>query len=219
MEEEGVNQSRNNQDDEESQSEASVIESDGEGHDDVPDEVEDQTNTGAFGANNFSFGKSRPKMMAKRPRRAFGGFGGFGQEEDEEADQEILDTCDLGKAGEKISPFMVAIKRNWQGLSFLMLESGFDLSLAVLDCFKAGKLNYVYTLLLKKDDGSFYQMRNKLGQNIAHLFSLYSTTLNNTNPDLYVKIFKTILKKGISFKLLDNHDKSCLHYAAESGNI
>jgi len=44
-----------------------------------------------------------------------------------------------------------------------MLESGFDLSLAVLDCFKAGKLNYVYTLLLKKDDGAFYQMQNSLG--------------------------------------------------------
>lgn len=26
-------------------------------------------------------------------------------------------------------------------------------------------------------------------------------------------------KKGISFKLLDKEQKSCLHYAAESGNI
>jgi ankyrin repeat protein len=28
-----------------------------------------------------------------------------------------------------------------------------------------------------------------------------------------------VLKKGISFKLIDNQKKSCLHYAAESGNI
>lgn len=114
---------------------------------------------------------------------------------------------------------MVAIKRDWQGLSFLMLESGFDLSLAVLDCFKAGKLNYVYTLLLKKDDGSFYQMKNSVGQNIAHLFSFYSNSLLNINPDLYKKIHRTLNNKGISFKLLDNHKKSCLHYSCESGNM
>lgn len=99
--------------------------------------------------------------MAKK-RKNYGSFG-YGQEDEDEDETVNTDTCDLGKAGDKISPFMVAIKRNWQGLSFLMLESGFDLSLAVLDCFKAGKLNYVYTLLLKKDDGAFYQMQNSQG--------------------------------------------------------
>ena len=217
MEEEGVR--KDPEEEEESESEASVIESEDEDKEEIPED--DNAATGPVSAfGNMNRHVHRSTFAAKAPKKkSTRAWGGFGQQEDEEEENENSDSCDLGKAGDKVSPFMVAIKRNWQGLSFLMLESGFDLSLAVLDCFKAGKLNYVYTLLLKKDDGSFYQMKNKLGQNIAHLFSQYSTTLQLNSPDLYTKIYNTVLKKGISFKLLDNHKRSCLHYAALSGNL
>jgi ankyrin repeat protein len=51
------------------------------------------------------------------------------------------------------------------------------------------------------------------------LFSKYSSTLEKGNIDLYNKIYNTIVKKDISFKLIDKEGRSCLHYAAESGNM
>ena len=41
----------------------------------------------------------------------------------------------LGKKEKTCSTFSIAIRRNWQSVAFLMLEFGFDLSLAILDCF------------------------------------------------------------------------------------
>lgn len=44
-----------------------------------------------------------------------------------------------------------------------MLEFGFDLSLAILDCFNYHKFKYVYTLLLKKDEAGVYSTTNDIG--------------------------------------------------------
>lgn len=195
----------------ESESEESIIESDSEIEDDEHYKNNNKNTNNSWNRNSYSF---------RRKKQRFG-FNNYDSDEEssEEEEEDEPDTCDLGKAGDSISPFMIAIKRNWQGLSFLILESGFDLSLAVLDCFKAGKLNYVYTLLLKKEEGGFYQMKNQDGQNIAHLFSKYSTNLQKNNLDLYTKIYNTIVKKGISFKEVDTFGKTALHYASESGNM
>jgi hypothetical protein len=143
-----------NTDDKLSESEASIIESDSEKEEKEEEDEEEAPHQYSF--NHYNAKKPahfRAKVArSARPARPWGHH----QQEEDDENEETTDSCDLGKAGELISPFMVAIKRNWQGLSFLMLESGFEISLAVLDCFKANKLNYVYTLLLKKEEGGFY---------------------------------------------------------------
>jgi hypothetical protein len=90
-----------------------------------------------------------------------GGFGGGSEEASEEGfaksskcgtsavQSEPNNDSDtiFGVEGDRnCSTFSVAIRRNWQSVAFLMLEFGFDLSLAILDCFNHKKYNYVYTL-------------------------------------------------------------------------
>ena len=204
------------EDDIESESEDSVISDDSETPDKVEEEEESpQTKFGGFGRAKAP----RKKLARKAVKSSWNPHYGRNEDESDEEIEGNEDKCDLGKTGDLISPFMVSIKRDWQGLSFLILESGFDISLAVLDCFQAGKLNYVYTLLLKKEEGGFYQMKNDQGQNIAHLFSQYSCTLSLNNIDLYNKIYSTVVQKKISFEQEDNLGRSCLHYAASSGNL
>jgi hypothetical protein len=45
--------------------------------------------------------------------------------------------------------FSIAIMKDWQSVAYLMLEYGFKLSIAIMDCFEKGRFNYVYTLLMK----------------------------------------------------------------------
>ena len=70
-----------------------------------------------------------------------------------------------------MSPFKYCLKRHWEGVCFLMIEQGFSLSSAVMDCIAVGKWNYAYSLLFKSEDTSLYHAANQEGQNIAHYFS------------------------------------------------
>ena len=119
-----------------------------------------------------------------------------------------------GKKEKICSTFSIAIRRNWQSVAFLMLEFGFDLSLAILDCFNHRKYNYVYTLLLKKADSGVYQTANLNGQNLTHLFAQNSTRIGD---DLFSKILGKLETKNLDFGSKDNLGRTSLHYAAEAG--
>ena len=110
----------------------------------------------------------------------------------------------------------MAIRRNWQSVAFLMLEFGFDLSLAILDCFNHRKYNYVYTLLLKKADAGVYQTTNAQGQNLTHLFAQNSSRIAD---DLFSKILGKLEAKNLDFASADKMGRTSLHYAAEAGSI
>jgi ankyrin repeat protein len=110
----------------------------------------------------------------------------------------------------------VAIRRNWQSVAFLMLEFGFDLSLAILDCFNHRKYNYVYTLLLKKADAGVYQTTNAEGQNLTHLFAKNSSRISD---DLFSKILGKLEAKSLDFGSADRAGRTSLHYAAEAGSV
>jgi ankyrin repeat protein/predicted DNA-binding WGR domain protein len=114
------------------------------------------------------------------------------------------------------SMFLIAIKRDWQSVAFLMLEFGFDLSLAILDCFNHKKYNYVYTLLLKKADAGVYQTTNADGQNLTHLFAQNSSRISD---DLFSKILSKLEAKHLDFGSADKAGRTSLHYAAEAGSV
>ncbi len=157
----------------------------------------------------------------------FGGFGGFGggmmgrkvmkksvYDRFGNHQEENQDSLKFGKREKTCSTFSIAIRRNWQAVAFLMLEYKFDLSLAILDCFNYRKYNYVYTLLLKKEDAGVYHTTNNKGQNLVHLFALNS---NRISQDLYDKILAKLEAKNIDFSAVDNLVRTALHYACEAG--
>ena len=126
----------------------------------------------------------------------------------------VVDELKFGKDEKECSTFSIAIRRNWQACAFLMLENGFDLSLAILDCFAFKKYNYVYTLLLKKAESGVYQTTNAQKQNLTHLFAANASKIST---ELYDKILAKLESKNLDFKSLDASGKSSLHYASESG--
>ena len=175
------------------------------------DEEEQQNQPAPTFGNSFMFGGKRPAMKAVM-RNQFG-QPSFGQQP---VAGSAIDTLKFGPKETVCSTFSVAIRRNWQSVAFLMLEFGFDLSLAILDCFSFKKYNYVYTLLLKKAEAGVYQTTNKEGQNLTHLFAKNAV---NVATDLFDKIFGKLELKGLDFGSLDNLGRSSLHYACESGSI
>jgi ankyrin repeat protein/predicted DNA-binding WGR domain protein len=187
----------------------------------IEDEDEEDDDDG--GANAFGgFPRKTPafayggKRLAKRAKPAFGfggSFGGFGGQQQTEA---APDTLKFGKKEKVCSTFSVAIRRNWQSVAFLMLEFGFDLSLAILDCFNHRKYNYVYTLLLKKADAGVYQTTNAEGQNLTHLFAQNAGRIGD---DLFSKILGKLEAKQLDFGSADRSGRTSLHYAAEAGSV
>lgn len=189
-----------------------------EGSDTENEEEEEDEDEGPIKPAQYGFGRGigtkfpRKTVYRKAYTRSKGLYGSQPPN-----DGVLADDLDFKSMAEEVTTFMITIRRNWQGIAFLMLEYGFDLSIAILDCFNAKRFNYVYTLLLKKSDSGLYQMTNEEGQNIAHLFSKYSGQMSN--EDLFTKIYNTIKSKKIDFSLVDDHGKNCLHYSSESGRI
>jgi ankyrin repeat protein/predicted DNA-binding WGR domain protein len=140
------------------------------------------------------------------------------EDEDEDNDEPNKKKTNLQKLkkGKPTSAFSIAIRRNWQSVAFLMLEFGFDLSLAILDCFNHRKYNYVYTLLLKKADAGVYQTTNAEGQNLTHLFAQNAGRIGD---DLFSKILGKLEAKQLDFGSADRSGRTSLHYAAEAGSV
>jgi ankyrin repeat protein/predicted DNA-binding WGR domain protein len=173
------------------------------------DDANTTTANNPFG--NPVFGGFGAKMPAKR---AFGGQ--FGMQAQQPQAGSAPDNLKFGKDEKVCSTFSVAIRRNWQSVAFLMLEFGFDLSLAILDCFNFKKYNYVYTLLLKKAEAGVYQTTNKEGQNLTHLFAKNASKIS---VDLFDKILGKLELKNLDFTSLDNNGRNSFHYACEAGSM
>jgi ankyrin repeat protein/predicted DNA-binding WGR domain protein len=112
--------------------------------------------------------------------------------------------------------FSIAIRRNWQSVAFLMLEYGFDLSLAILDSFSHRKYNYVYMLLLRKSEAGVYLTANSEGQNLTHLFAQHANKMDTT---LFGKIHAKLESKKLDYSSKDSYGRNSLHYASKSGSI
>lgn len=209
------------EEDEESEEEDDIVSDSSESEEGSDTEVEVESEEEEEDYNNNYGGGGlfgRPKRVVRK-KKAYRGGGLFGNSYNNQYDNDDLeeDELDFTQMAEEVTSFMIAIRRNWQGIAFLMLEYGFDLAIAILDCFNAKKFNYVYTLLLKKSDSGLYQMKNNKDQNISHLFSKYSGQIHD--KDLFDKIYSKIKAKNIDFSLVDSYGKNCLHYSSESGRI
>jgi ankyrin repeat protein/predicted DNA-binding WGR domain protein len=194
------------------------------GEEETDEEMEDMMNNpgtrykraaygGGFGST-VNFGHIKPKWKQQTSYAYKSGFGGNGN-----MGMDVNDAPDMlnfGKKEKLCSTFSIAIRRNWQSVAFLMLEFGFDLSLAILDCFSHRKYNYVYTLLLKKAEAGVYQTTNAAGQNLTHLFAQNAAKVGD---DLFDKILAKLEAKGLDFGSADTAGRTSLHYACEAGSV
>jgi len=109
--------------------------------------------------------------------------------------------------------FKVAIRKNMQGVAYLLLQNGFDLMTAIQDAMDEKKFKYVWTLLNKVSDDNIIRKPNQKGQNLFHTFAIQGS---QAPLDLTQKIHKTFVNKGIDFKIQDSEGRTPLHYAAEN---
>ena len=181
--------------------------------DEDKDEDEDQNN-GINRPQRATFASKYPRKAIPAP--AFNRFGGFAFGNQNQQPQDVVDELMFEKKEILCSTFSIAIRRNWQSVAFLMLEFGFDLSLAILDCFTHRKYNYVYTLLLKKAEAGVYQTTNAACQNLTHLFAQNS---GRVADDLFDKILTKLEAKALDFGSSDAAGRTSLHYACEAGSI
>jgi ankyrin repeat protein/predicted DNA-binding WGR domain protein len=196
------------------ESSESVLDAEEKPEDEQDEEIEETKNPWGGGSSAYGrprFGFRGEKKMAYKTSYMYGA-GGFNQNMINDAP----DTLKFGKKEKVCSTFSVAIRRNWQSVAFLMLEFGFDLSLAILDCFNHRKYNYVYTLLLKKADAGVYQTTNAEGQNLTHLFAQNAGRIGD---DLFSKILGKLEAKQLDFGSADRSGRTSLHYAAEAGSV
>ena len=116
----------------------------------------------------------------------------------------------------RMHAFKWAIRNNWQGLAYMILSRGYDIGKAVYATIEERKFNYTFTLLTKKEENEPYLFVGEEGDNIAHL-TCYSAS--EVKKDLLEKIFRVLVKKGISLNSKNNKGHTSLHCAAVCGSV
>jgi len=135
---------------------------------------------------------------------------------EEKSDAEEEDEKQEDPDVQRKTPFSLAVKQNWQGVAFLLLEYGFDIGLAVIECFRQNKFNYVYTLLLKKSESGVYQTQDEKKRNLTHYLA---STSNSIDADLSKKILKKLETNKLDFGSFSDEGCNSLHYACAKANV
>jgi ankyrin repeat protein/predicted DNA-binding WGR domain protein len=114
--------------------------------------------------------------------------------------------------------FSIAIAaQNSQGLTYMMLDAGFDYLTAMKDALAIGRLQLVVTLLSKTKEDSVVQKVSDKKQNLFHALGQSPATLKD-NRVSFTTVAEKLLARGVDIKLIDNKGRSALHYAAKRGN-
>ena len=112
------------------------------------------------------------------------------------------------------SMFRIAVRHNWAGVAYLVLEKGFDFCEAIQDTIKENKYQFVVTLLSKTSNDEHVRRPNELGQNALHIFAQQAANLNDTM--LFKTIIKQLRRRGVDSRLQDKEGRTPLHYAAQA---
>jgi ankyrin repeat protein/predicted DNA-binding WGR domain protein len=131
----------------------------------------------------------------------------------------IVDPSDLViKERSTKTMFSIAIAaQNSQGLTYMMLDAGFDYLSAMKDALAIGRLQLVVTLLSKTKEDSIVQKVSDKKQNLFHALGQSPATLKD-NRVSFTTVAEKLLARGVDIKLVDNKGRSALHYAAKRGN-
>ncbi|EAS02069.2 WGR domain protein (macronuclear) [Tetrahymena thermophila SB210] len=110
----------------------------------------------------------------------------------------------------KHSFFKASITFQWQGIAYLLLIKGnYNLFNALEDAIKIDLYQLSITLLFKYPEDETITQCNSEGQNLIHILCQRSPR----DVNLQVKLFETLLNRGVDAKKLDNKKNLCLHFA------
>ncbi|KAL4491479.1 hypothetical protein ABPG72_008135 [Tetrahymena utriculariae] len=110
----------------------------------------------------------------------------------------------------KHSFFKAAITFQWQGIAYLLLmKSNYNLFNALEDAIKIDLYQLSITLLYKYPEDKTITQCNNEGQNLIHILCQRSAK----DVNLQVKLFDTLLSRGVDAKKVDNKKNFCLHFA------
>lgn len=131
----------------------------------------------------------------------------FGQQQQ----NQVLEELNHGKT---YSYFTAAIKYGWQGVSYLLIQQGYEIMDAIESALAEQKFHLVLTLLTKKSDKLSFQKTNAKKHNLWHLFAIHGKNCTQENIDKICKVFN---HKEIDLKGKDHKDRLPFHYSAGHG--
>lgn len=115
------------------------------------------------------------------------------------------------KEGKSYSFFSAAIKYKWQGVSYLLIQQGYNILDAIESALSEKKFQLVLTLLSKKSEKSSFQGLNLKKQNLFHLFAIYGA---ECSEELMQKICKEFSLRDIHPNQKDDKGRIPLHYSS-----
>lgn len=118
------------------------------------------------------------------------------------------------KPGKTYSYFLSAIIYQWQGVSYLLIQQGYNIMDAIESALTEKKFQLVLTLLSKKSDKASFQSLNQKNQNLFHLFAIYG---RECSEEIREKICKELLFREITLDQKDKKGRIPLHYSSAKG--
>ncbi|KAM9979763.1 hypothetical protein ACTFIZ_006024 [Dictyostelium cf. discoideum] len=116
----------------------------------------------------------------------------------------------------KVGLFYHVVSNNWQGVAYIMLDSGLDNFSALHDAFKADKYQLALTLLSKcRSAAELSPLSPESKQNLFHFIGMYPSSVANWSA----RVQQKLLSSGVSPNLTDSTGRTPLHYAAVSENV
>lgn len=108
--------------------------------------------------------------------------------------------------------FALAIRKNWLGVAYLLLQSGYNLMEAIKDGLMKEEFRYVLALIHKAMSDDILKHKDGGGRNLFHIFAKKRSAATNNYEE---KTFQQLLKSGVEYNTQDIDKKTPLHYAAQ----
>ncbi|CDW74195.1 wgr domain containing protein [Stylonychia lemnae] len=139
----------------------------------------------------------------------------FGQQQYGYGQQQIFNAKQLSQPE---NMFKLAVQYQQLGLSYLILDYGFDLIMAMEDALKQQKFSLALTLLQKVSDNKAIQKSNQKNQNLFHILAINAKILNGMqNSKQLNRIYKQFKRREIDIAQKDILGRLPIHYAAING--
>jgi len=116
------------------------------------------------------------------------------------------------------SMFRHAVKNKWSGVSYLMLDAGFDYMKAISAALSVCEFQLVATLLSKTKDAVLHQVSSR-EQGARNLFHTLAIHKNGFIQNWEVELARAFVARSITFQLRDAYNRLPLHYALANGYV
>jgi len=111
--------------------------------------------------------------------------------------------------------FRQVLHKDWKSLAFDILDSNYDLFMALYDTINCGKFSLLEQLLDRVTDNTIVNRKNEQEQTLIHALCLYSGSTTTWDT----KILTRLSKFDIDFSTPDSLMNYPIHYACQNGHL